>query len=220
MKRKSIFGFGVLIFMISTGVLLMACPHGNGPGEEPPVSDLEVKPTAEADPALAGTRWECSEISETFRFADKGNIARFITYVVLYSIDDSTISFDMSKSLAILKNITLDSYIKNYRQELKKHIADLKKAIEQESNHGKKKQLEDDLSRSKKELNDLMTNDEFKKELEEVVNDLHKMSAALEPHAKFSGTLNADKTKLTIENLPVYDRHIDKVNKVRAVFTK
>lgn len=130
MKRKSIFGFGVLIFMISTGVLLMACSHGSG---EPPVSDLEVKPTAEADPALAGTRWKCNEISETIGFFDKGNIARYFANSVLYSIDGSTISFDMSKSLAIGKNITLDAYIKFYRQELEKSIAELENAIKQES---------------------------------------------------------------------------------------
>lgn len=217
MKRKSIFGFGVLIFMISTGVLLMACPHGSG---EPPVSDLEVKPTAEADPALAGTRWKCNEISETIGFFDKGNIARVFAYVALYSIDGSKISFDMSKSLAILKNITFDSYIKNYRQYLEKNIAELENAIKQESAPQKKKELEDRLSIYKKNLEDLETNDEFKKELEEVVNDLHKMSAALEPYAKFSGTFNPEKTQLTIENLHIYDRHINKVNKVKAVFTK
>ena len=217
MKRKSIFGFGVLIFMISTGVLLMACPHGSG---EPPVSDLEVKPTAEADPALAGTRWRSSGISETIGFVDNGNIARFFANVALYSIDGLTISFDMSKSLAIWKNITLDAYIKNYRQELEKYIAELESAIKQGIDPQKKEQLEKRLSVSKKELNDLMTDDEFKKELQEEIDNTHKMSAALEPHAKFSGTFNAEKTTLTIENLPVYDPDTNKVNKVKAVFTK
>ena len=46
------------------------------------------------------------------------------------------------------------------------------------------------------------------------------MSAALKPHAKFSGTFNADKTELTIEKLPIYDWETKKVTEKKAVFTK
>ena len=129
MKRKSIFGFGVLIFMIITGVLLMACSQGSGSGTKPTVSDLEVKPTAKADSALAGTHWYCSdrEIPGSIAFDDKGNIARFFGNEALYSIVDSAISFDMSKSLAISENITADTLLKITIQEEEKDIADLEK---------------------------------------------------------------------------------------------
>lgn len=221
MKRKSIFGFGVLIFMISTGVLLMACPHGNGPGEEPPVSDLEVKPTAEADPDLAGTVWRSSETIEKIGFVDKGNIARFFANSVLYSIDGLTISFDMSKSLAIWKNIIVDTYPQVEIQQLESEIAKLEKAIEQESDPQKKEDLETELTEKRRTLDQYKNRtDEEKKDRQKWASNMKRMSAALEPHAKFSGTFNADKTELTIENLPVYDPDTNKVNKVKAVFTK
>ncbi|MEL3903853.1 MAG: hypothetical protein P1P63_01875 [Treponemataceae bacterium] len=220
MKRKSIFGFGVLIFMISTGVLLMACSHGNESGKKPTVSDLEVKPTEKADSALAGTYWRSSEIRESIEFDGKGNIARFSVNEALYSIVDSAISFDMSKSLAISENITADTLLKITIQEEEKDIADLEKAIKQESDPEKKKKLEEELAGSKEELKAFKTDDKYKKELKEVVSEMHKMSAALKSYAKFSGTFNAEKTTLTIENLPVYDPDTNKVNKVKAVFTK
>lgn len=219
MKRKSIFGFGVLIFMISTGVLLMACPHGSG---EPPVSDLEVKPTKEADPDLAGTLWRSSKITEKIGFFDKGNIARFFANSVLYSINGSTISFDMSKSLAIWKNITVDTYPQVEIQQLESEIAKLKKAIDQENDHEKKKDLETELTEKQRTLDQYKNRtDEEKKGRQKWASNMKRMSAALEPYAKFSGTFNADKTQLTIENLPVYAPDKNKVNKVeKAVFTK
>ena len=68
-----------------------------------------------------------------------------------------------------------------------------------------------------KGLNDIPTEEkaEFEKDLEES----RKRAKAILPHAKFEGTLNADKTELTIEKFPVLDK--DGTCKVeKAVFKK
>lgn len=49
---------------------------------------------------------------------------------------------------------------------------------------------------------------------------LRYTTAAMEKYAKFEGGFNADKTALTIEKFPAYDREKEKVDVKKAVFKK
>ena len=137
----------------------------------------------------------------------------------VYTVNGSTVSFDFSKSAKAWSTLTVKTYIDWQITMGNKYIAELEELAKKEQNATKKKEYEDEIESVKndiKELNNMTTEEKakFEKKLEEV----KKAAKAIAPYAKFEGTLNADKTELTIEKFPVLDK--DGTCKVKKVIFK
>ena len=138
----------------------------------------------------------------------------------VYTVNGATVSFDFSKSAKAWSTITVEAYIDWEITMGNKYIAELEELAKKEQDATKKKEYEDKIEKNKniiKELKNLSP--EKKAEFEKKIEEMKKAAKAFEPYAKFEGTLNPDKTELTIEKCPM--RNNDHTFKVeRVVFKK
>lgn len=218
MKAKKLLSwFGVLIMMMSTVAVMAGCNHAND-NKGNTADGLTIQPTGKADPALKDTRWKAD--NDYLYFASEGNTAHMYDFESVYTVNASTVSFDFSKSAKAWSTLTVKTYIDWQITMGNKYIAELEELAKKEQDATKKKEYEDQIERIKngiKGLNDMTT--EEKAEFEKELNESRKLAKAILPHAKFEGTLNDDKTELTIEKFPVLDK--DGTCKVeKAVFKK
>ena len=220
MKAKKLLSwFGVLIMMMSTVAVMAGCNHANdNKGNTGNTGDgLNIQPTGKADPALKATRWEAD--NERLYFGSEGNTVYMYDFDSVYTVIGATVSFDFSKSAKAWSTLTVKTYIDWQITMGNKYIAELEELAKKEQDTTKKKEYEDKIEKTKniiKELKNLSP--EEKAELEKELEESRKRAKAILPHAKFEGTLNDDKTELTIEKFPVLDK--DGTCKVKKVIFK
>ena len=194
-------------------------------------SPSEVKPTGKADPALKGTRWDTTDRTIAFAVEDTN-----IVYVsaretgsqeATYSVNSATVSFDLTQSVQLYKSMTVDKLIKKDIAMLEDAIVQLEKdlkAAQAASNKAEEKRIQKELEEQRSVLNDLKnTTEEGLRELASYVEDMKQYAAKLEPFAKFTGTLNPEKTKLTINKFPVavwVGEKCDRIETKMLTFTK
>lgn len=194
-------------------------------------SPSEVKPTGKADPALKGTRWDTTGRTIAFEVEDTN-----IVYVsaretgcqeATYSVNGTTVSFDLTQSVQLHKSMTVDKLIKEDIAMFENDIAQLEKdlkAAQAANNKAEEKRIQKELEWNRRRLNDLKNSTE--EELQEIASYIESMKqyvAKLEPFAKFTGTLNPEKTQLTIEKFPVgvWDGvKFDRIEIKTLIFTK
>ena len=194
-------------------------------------SSSEVKPTGKADPVLKGTRWDTTNRIIAFAVEDTN-----IVYVsaretgsqeATYSVNGATVSFDLTQSVQLYKSMTVDKLIKKDIAMFENAIAQLEKdlkAAQAANNKAEEKRIQKELEEKRLMLNDLKNSTE--EELQEIASYIESMkqyAAKLEPFAKFTGTLNPEKTKLTIEKFPVgvWDGvKFDRIETKMLTFTK
>ena len=221
MKQKRLVSMiGALVVIISAVVLITGCPQANNAKDD---TGFEVKPTGKADPALKGTRWE-STANVSIEFTENGNIANISGAQALYTVEGEKISFDLSSQISNFKNMTEAKLIQEEKNEVKKDIVELEKDIKEAESKGDeqtKKKLEKDLEKAKGWLNALEHPDEdLQEEIKGEVKKMHIYASKMEPYAKFEGIFNSEKTKLTIEKFPEYDRQNEKVTVKEVTFEK
>ena len=193
---------------------------------------LNIQPTSEADPALKGTMWNLvSSDGVRLYFAGEGRGNTVAIDVLIhglisgllesvYTVQDLTVSFDFSKSVKAWTTMTVDTYINWEIVEYNKYLAELEDLLKKEQDAAKKKEYEKAIKEVKEYLKTLKNpSPEFKDEIAKDIESCKKFANALEPYAKFDGTLNVDKTQLTIANFPV--RNKDDIYEIKeAVFKK
>ena len=205
MKQKKLLSmFGVLIIMIGTVAVMTGCPQANG-NKDNIADGLNIQPTGDADPALKGTEWHPVSFDNVhLSFAEKGNTVRMGSFESVYTVNGSTVSFDFSKSAQARSAITVDTVIKLEIAALNEDIAKGEALLKKEQDAAKKKEYEEAIESLKKYLEYLKNlSSEEKDEIAKKIEPDKKAAKALEPHAKFDGTFNTDKTELTIEKFPV-----------------
>ena len=203
MKEKKLLSlFGVLLIMIGTVVVMTGCKQANDNKGNAAGDGLNIQPTGEADPALKGTKWRANE--NGLSFAEKGNTVSMYAFESVYTVNGSTISFDFSKSVKAWSAMTVDTYINWEIAMITKDIAELEDLLKKEQDAEKKKEYEARIKKAKGDL-EITKNlsPEEKNGYAKGVEASKKAAKALEPHAKFDGTFNADKTELTIAKCPV-----------------
>ena len=207
MKAKKLLSwFGVLIMMISTTVVIAGCNHAND-NKGNTGDGLTIQPTGKADPALKDTHWKSDGYERLF-FSSEGNTVSISMFESIYTVNGSTVSFDFSKSAKAWSTITVEAYIDWEITESNKYIAELEELAKKEQDATKKKEYEDKIERLKNDIKKLKNlSPEEKADFEkEELEETKKAAKAFEPYAKFEGMLNADKTELTIEKFPVFDK--------------
>ena len=223
MKEKKLLSlFGVLLIMIGTVVVMTGCKQANDNKGNAAGDGLNIQPTGEADPALKGTGWGAvSSDGVSISFAEKGNTVSMYAFESVYTVNGSTISFDFSKSVKAWSAMTVDTYINWNIAMITKDIAELEDLLKKEQDAEKKKEYEARIKKAKGDL-EIAKNlsPEEKDEYAEDVEASKKAAKALEPHAKFDGTFNADKTELTIAKCPVLKNDFTTVEVKPVVFKK
>ena len=235
MKAKKLLSwFGVLIMMMSTVAVMARCNHANdNKGNTTNNSNsnnngnttnngnidggLNIQPTGEADSALKNTEWESQpDVRNKLFFSEKGNTVNMYVFHSVYTVNGSTVSFDFSKSVQAWSALTFDAYINWQIAGLNKYLTELEMLLNNEQNAAQKTEYEEKIKSAKEHLNKLKNpSAEDRKDFE----NINKEAKAIAPYAKFEGTLNADKTELTIEKCPM--RNNDHTFKVeRVVFKK
>ncbi len=121
--------------MIYTVVVTAGCVQPNAASNNDSGNDIVneildmLNPTGKADPALENTSWQYKRPDETFvslSFTIGGNIVNiFHGFFTVYTVKDSTVSFDSSKSVKIWSTITYDDYLKSSIAFQNKRIAEL-----------------------------------------------------------------------------------------------
>lgn len=166
---------------------------------------LNIQPTGEAHPALKGRRWKAaSSDSVQLFFAEKGNTVSMASFVSVYTVNGSTVSFDFSKSAKAWSAMTFDTYINGLIAMYNKEIAKIDDLSNKEQNEIKKKEYKKQIDMIKQGIEKLKNlPPEEKDKYTKGIEAFKKIAKAFEPYAKFDGTLNTDKTELTIEKFPV-----------------
>ena len=239
-QRKVVAMIGALVLIISAVVLITGCSQPNSNKENTGNnsgnisnnggntggnngSNLEVQPTAEADPALKGTSWKSTADDVSIEFTEKGNIATTFMDILesLYTINDSTIAFDLTDCINIFNNMTLERYFAMTIAREMRAISEIQEQIKQETDPEQKRKLEERLAEGKAGLEDLKNpSSETKEACESEVAAEKKLAKAFELNTKFTGTFNEEKTELTIEQFPIYDRATGKVIVKKVAFKK
>ena len=223
MKAKKLLSwFGVLIIMIGTVIVMAGCNQANdNKGDNGNTSDgLYIQPTGEADPALIGL-WVKPNSKAAFSFDRKGNIVSMNSlYQSVYTVKGFTVSFDFVQSMKAFKVITIDSYINFAIAEKQKRIVTLEELLNTSENPEMRKEYEEEIKKAKEKIQEYKNMTQKEKDDWVVsMNGIKEEAKALEAYAKFEGTLNADKTELTIEKFPLIEK--DFTCKVeRVVFKK
>ena len=144
-----------------------------------------------------------------------------------YGVNGTTVSFDLTQYAQLYKSMTVDKLIKKDIAMFEDAIAQLEKdlkAAQAASNKAEEKRIQKELEEQRSVLNDLKnTTEEGLRELASYVEDMKQYAAKLEPFAKFTGTLNPEKTKLTIEKFPVVvweGVKFDRIEIKTLIFTK
>ena len=195
-------------------------------------SPSEVKPTGKADPALKGTRWDTTNrIIIAFAVEDTNMVyvsAREVgNQEATYSVNGATVSFDLTQYVQLYKSMTVDKLIKKDIAMFENAIAQYEKYLkspEAANNTDEKKRIQDLQERAKTLLNDLKNpTEEVLQEKASLIEFMKQYAAKLEPFAKFTGTLNPEKTTLTIEKFPVavwVGEKCDRIETKMLTFTK
>ena len=209
MKAKKLLSwFGVLIMMMSTVAVMAGCNHANdNKGNTGNTGDgLTIQPTGKADPALKDTHWKSDDHEHLF-FSSEGNTVSILIFESVYTVNGSTVSFDFSKSAKAWSTITVEAYIDWEITESNKYIAELEELAKKEQDATMKKEYEDRIESVKNSIQELKNlSPEKKAELEKELEAMKEAAKSIAPYAKLEGTLNADKTELTIEKFPVLDK--------------
>lgn len=210
MKQKKLtLMIGMSVVLFSTIFMMTACPNSSSTAKTN--AGINVIPTATADPELKNTFWSeptapGQPIENAISFDGVGNIASINSIQALYTVNGTTISFDLIPWINIYKNMTLDKFKEDYIAILKIQISELQKDIDKETDPSLKQQLEDRLKNTQKDLTMIENNDPgMLQMLRGHIEFLKNMAKTLEPYAKFDGTFNEGKTTLTIEKFPKYD---------------
>ena len=195
-------------------------------------SSSEVKPTGKADPALKGTRWDTTNrIIIAFAVEDT-NMVYFSTPEVgnqeaTYSVNGTTVSFDLTQYVQLYKSMTVDKFIKKDIAIFENAIAQLEKdlkAAQAANNKAEEKRIQDDLE-TKRSVLKLLKNptEEVQRDVAGYIEFMKQYVVKLEPFAKFTGTLNPEKTTLTINKFPVavwVGEKCDRIETKMLTFTK
>ena len=194
-------------------------------------SSSEVKPTGKADPVLKGTRWDTTNRIIAFAVEDTN-----IVYVsaretgsqeATYSVNGATVSFDLTQSVQLYKSMTVDKLIKKDIAMFENAIAQLEKdlkAAQAANNKAEEKRIQKELEGKRSVLKPLKNpTEKLQRELASYVESMKQYTAKLEPFAKFTGRLNPEKTKLTVEKFPVgvwEGVKFDRIEIKTQIFTK
>ncbi len=224
-QRKVVSMIGALVLIISAVVLITGCyqPNSNKGNTGNNGGSLEVQPTGKADPALKGTSWK-STADVSIEFTENGNIANISGDQALYTVEGEKINFDLSSYIAIFKNMTEAKLIQEMKVDAKEDIVELEKDIKEAEGKGDeqtKKKLEKELEETKEWLKTLENPDEQMKDgIKQQLKSMHTYASKMEPYAKFDGIFDSEKTKLTIEKFPNYDRGTEEVIAKKIVVEK
>ncbi|MGP1443991.1 hypothetical protein [Treponema sp.] len=193
-------------------------------------SSSEVKPTGKADPVLKGTRWGTT--NRIIDFAVETNMVVVSDpnaglQEATYSVNGLTVSFDLTQYVQLHKSMTVDKHIKQdiakFENDIAKFEKDLK-AAQAANNKAEEKRIQKELERRRSGLEHLKNPTEgLQRDLASSVENMKQYAAKLEPFAKFTGRLNSEKTKLTIEKFPVgvWDGvKFDRIEIKTLIFTK
>ena len=185
---------------------------------------MGVYATDAADPVFKGTYWK--DASDTgIAFIDEGNISDIYGDSELglstYTVKDLTVSFDASQTIALWKSMTGDKYLHLKIVEYEKRISKIQQKLKAETDVQKKQEYENELKEEQESLEGCKNvSDEVRARVKQYVEERIEFIEKLEPYAKFTGILNAEKTELTIENYPEYDKDNGSFKTKRVVLKK
>lgn len=200
--------------------------HGSSNADSP----SEVKPTGKADPVLKGTRWGTT--NRIIDFAVETNMVVVSDpnagmQEATYSVNGLTVSFDLTQYVQLHKSMTVDKLIKKDIAMFENDIARLEKALkaaQAANNKAEEKQIQKALERAKNAVNGLKKpTEELQQYLARYIEFKKQYVVKLEPFAKFTGTLNQEKTTLTINKFPAavwVGGKCDRIETKMLTFTK
>lgn len=180
---------------------------------------------------MKGTRWDTTDRTIAFAVEDTN-----IVYVsaretgsqeATYSVNGTTVSFDLTQYAQLYKSMAVDKLIKKDIAMFENAIAQLEKdlkAAQAANNKAEEKRIQKELEGKRSVLKPLKNpTEELQRELASYVESMKQYTAKLEPFAKFTGRLNPEKTKLTVEKFPagVWEGvKFDRIEIKTLIFTK